>query len=563
MQIYTKILLGMLAGTVIGLTLGPTSSVLEADVYSLEDASAYTLQIDVDDPSTTVKIPKMVKVKFEILEQREDVFVDKAGKSHTLPAWSKVEFSYSKEMAIRDTGGQLAEAFNKPKQGERLTAWLKLKHIPLEKGEFVTSPSPISGLGETVISWLSPIGKIFMRLIKMVIVPLVFASLLVGVASLGDIRKLGRLGGRTLLVYMVTTAVAITVGLVLAQLVDPGSFMEEADKARLTAQFQSAAGTKVAKAAAAPSTLDNILSIIPANPMESLSTGNMLQVIFFAAIFGIALTMLGAKEAKPVVTFFDKVQLAMIQIIHMVMLIAPFGVAALIAEVVGNSGASVLLALLGYGLTVVAGLLIHGGLIYGGMVKFVAKLSWVDFMKAIRPAQLIAFSTSSSSAALPVSMECAEQNLRVSNPVASFVLPLGSTVNMDGTALYQGVAAMFIAQVFGIDLTIGDQVSIVAAATMASVGAAGVPGAGMITLAMVLTSAGIPTVGIALILGMDRLLDMFRTAVNVTGDLTVTAMMAALEGEDVRPMTASEDQANPNQGFEGRLEHQPEAVEPD
>lgn len=563
MQIYTKILLGMLVGTIIGLTLGPTSSLLEKDVYALDDASGYTLKLSPEAEGGGITLPAKVKVKMQIQEVREASLEDTTGTAQTLPTWARVSFKWSKEMAIRDNGGALAAALGSPKQGQPVEAWLKLKNTPLKEGGFVTAPTPTSGIGITVIEWLSPIGKIFMRLIKMVIVPLVFASLLVGVASLGDIRKLGRLGGRTLLVYMITTALAITVGLLLAQLVEPGSFMDAADKARLTAQFESAAGAKVASAAAAPSTLDNILNIIPANPMGSLSSGNMLQIIFFAALFGVALTLLGAEEAKPVVVFFDKVQLAMIQIIHIVMMMAPYGVAALIAEVVGNSGASVLLALLGYGATVVLGLAIHGGVIYGALVKFVARLPWIDFMRAIRPAQLIAFSTSSSSAALPVSMECAEENLRVSNPIASFVLPLGSTVNMDGTALYQGVAAVFIAQVFGIDLTVGDQLSIVLAATMASVGAAGVPGAGMITLAMVLTSAGIPTVGIALILGMDRLLDMFRTAVNVTGDLTVTAMMATLEGEQVKPMSPEEDRADPKHGFEGRLDHSPEAVKPD
>jgi Na+/H+-dicarboxylate symporter len=280
-------------------------------------------------------------------------------------------------------------------------------------------------------------------------------------------------------------------------------------------------------------------------------------------IFGIALTMLGEGEGKIIITFFDKVQAAMIMIIHMVMSIAPFGVAALVAEVVGQSGPSVLQALLIYGLAVLTGLALHATLIYGGLVRLLAKMPIGTFMRAIRPAQLIAFSTSSSSAALPVSMECAEENLGVSNSTSSFVLPLGSTVNMDGTALYQGVAAIFIAQVFGMDLTLGDELSIVAAATMASVGAAGVPGAGMVTLAMVLTASGIPQVGLALILGMDRLLDMFRTAVNVTGDLAVTAVMAVSEGETLDPMSDDDDQSNPDQGFERRLERAPEAIDPD
>ena len=225
---------------------------------------------------------------------------------------------------------------------------------------------------------------------------------------------------------------------------------------------------------------------------------------------------------------------------------------------------SVLLALLVYALTVIVGLLLHALLVYGGMVRFIAKVNLTKFLRAIRPAQLIAFSTSSSSATLPVSMECAEENLGVSNSVSSFVLPLGSTVNMDGTALYQGVAAMFIAQVFvpgGLGLS--DQLTIVLTATLASVGAAGVPGAGMVTLAMVLTAVGIPEVGIALILGMDRLLDMFRTAVNVTGDLSTTVTMAVLEGESITPLSPDEDFADPNKGFEGRIDHAAKPVEID
>ncbi|MEL6340240.1 MAG: dicarboxylate/amino acid:cation symporter [Myxococcota bacterium] len=229
----------------------------------------------------------------------------------------------------------------------------------------------------------------------------------------------------------------------------------------------------------------------------------------------------------------------------------------------GTSGLSLLGALVAYSAAVLIGLGLHAALVYGGIVTFLARLPLFGFLRAARPAQLIAFSTSSSSAALPVTMECAEENLGVSNSTSSFVLPLGSTVNMDGTALYQGVAAIFIAQVFQIDLTLPQQLGIVATATMASVGAAGVPGAGMVTLAMVLTSAGIPAVGVALILGMDRLLDMFRTMVNVTGDLAVTASMATLEGEQLHVLDAASDEANAGRGFEGRLDREPQPVEPD
>ncbi|HIN85433.1 MAG TPA: dicarboxylate/amino acid:cation symporter, partial [Myxococcales bacterium] len=423
--------------------------------------------------------------------------------------------------------------------------------------------TPISGLGDAIISWTSPIGEIFMRLIKMVIVPLVFSSLLVGVASLGDIRKLNHMGGKTLGLYLITTALAVTIGLFCAHLIEPGKYIAEKDRAALQAKFHDSAGAKVDKAAEAPSAMDNVMDIIPINPVESLSSGNMLQIIFFAILFGVALTLMGVNESQIVVTLFDKVQQAMVLIIHMVMEVAPYGVAALIAEVVGTSGLSVLKALMVYSIVVLIGLFLHATLIYGGIVRFMAKIPFLPFLKAIRPAQLLAFSTSSSSATLPVSMEVAEENLGISNATSSFVLPLGSTVNMDGTALYQGVAAIFIAQVFQMDLTLSAQLGIVLTATMASIGAAGVPGAGMVTLAMVLTATGIPAVGVALILGMDRILDMFRTAVNVTGDLAVTAAMAASEGEAIKLLTPAEDAADPDHGFEGRLEQDEAKVEPE
>ncbi|MCA9561471.1 MAG: dicarboxylate/amino acid:cation symporter, partial [Myxococcales bacterium] len=539
------------------------SSLLEKDLYKVIDGASVGLRLYRNEPDSELKLPRGVPLELRHVETVEGTVTDSTGATHTVPTWVKVRFRLSERLLLRDEGGKLAAQLGNKKLGQSVEAWLPISAEPLTGGGFTLSPMPVSALGDSIVAWAQPIGKLFMRLIKMVIVPLVFASLLVGVASLGDVRKLGRLGGKTLGLYMLTTAVAVTIGLIVAHVFQPGSFIAEADRAALLAQFGSAAEGKSEAAAMAPSAMDNVLAIIPLNPIESLASGNMLQIIFFAVILGVALTMLGEGEGKPVVNFFDRIQNAMIVVIHMVMAIAPYGVAALVAEVVGTSGFSVLKALLVYGLVVVAGLALQATLVYGGLVKVLARMPLIRFMKAIRPAQLIAFSTSSSSAALPVSMECAEENLGVSNSVSSFVLPLGSTVNMDGTALYQGVAAIFIAQVFQMDLTLGDQLSIVLAATMASVGAAGVPGAGMVTLAMVLTAAGIPQVGLALILGMDRLLDMFRTAVNVTGDLAVTSVMAVSEGENLDPLTPEADKADPDRGFEGRLDHDPKPVEPD
>ncbi len=578
MKIYTKILIGMLVGAVVGLTLGPQSPLLEADLYHVHSAEQVTLLADPEDPDSELPLPPEAELRLSKLDVVTTSKVDASGDRHEIPELARVSFRFSRHMALFDDKGpvrgsdrevlrekergDLRALLGAPRTGQRVEAWLVFETIELDGGGFVTTPEPISELGLTIISYLSPIGELFMRLIMMVIVPLVFASLLVGIASLGDIRKLGRLGGKTLGLYLATTATAITIGLVSAHLVNPGGFVGERDRAALQAQFDQDADDQVAAAAEAPSTVENLLQIVPENPVASMTEGDMLQIIFFAVLFGIALTLVKSDRSRQVVGFFDTVQQAMIVIIHMVMAVAPFGVAALIAEVLGSSGFSVLKALVVYGLTVLLGLAILAGGVYGGLVRVIAKVGWIRFMKAARPAQLIGFSTSSSAAALPVTMQCARDNLGVSRPVSSFVLPLGSTVNMDGTALYQGVAAVFIAQVFtGGDLSLGTQISMVLAATMASIGAAGVPGAGMITLAMVLTTAGIPTEGIALILGVDRILDMFRTGVNVTGDLAVTSVMAATEGEKLDPMSSDADQSDPDRGFEGRLDREPSPVD--
>ena len=566
MQIYTKILIGMAVGAVVGLTLGPTSQFLDHDMYQAR--SGVELRLDRVKAASKIDLPRVINASrkevlhdLHILEVVKDKIADGSGKAHEVAAWVKIRGKITERIALSDRSGAFRKATGK-KVGESYEAWLKVEYLTLPD-RLQAKLTPVSALGTAIITWTSPVGDLFMRMLKMVIVPLVFASLLVGVAGLGDIRKLGRMGGRTFLIYLGTTAVAVTIGLLCAHIISPGDFVDTADKAKLLAQFEGSAAGKAGSAAAAPSTIENILAIVPTNPVASLSQGNMLQIIFFAVIFGIALTMLGEGEGRIVVTFFDKVQNAMVVVIHIVMSIAPYGVAALVAKVIGTSGASVLGALLVYALAVLLGLLLHAVIVYGAIVKFMARLRFIDFLKAIRPAQLIAFSTSSSSATLPVSLEVAEENLSVSKATSSFVLPLGSTVNMDGTALYQGVAAVFIAQVFGMDLSVGDQLAIVLAATMASIGAAGVPGAGMVTLAMVLTASGIPEVGLALILGMDRLLDMFRTSVNVTGDLAVTAAIARSEGEALYILSPGEDRADPEHGFEGRLEHDDAPLEPE
>jgi proton glutamate symport protein len=549
MQLYTKILIGMVVGVIVGLCFGPNAALLDHDLYYYSNGKTAPLYLSQDTNQETLKLGD-APLKLRLLKHEEGTLTNAQGQVFKQDmkgiTWAFVELKLKPQQLLGDRGDALKLRLNKHLKvqkiqvGQKIKLWLKIPYTQIENGAIVAQKSPISSWGQWLLGLLEPIGALFMRLLKMVIVPLVFSSLLVGVASLGDVRKLGRLGSRTIGLYIGTTAIAVGLGLLCANLITPGSFMDPEAKAKLLSEFQGAASSKSEAASQAPSMIENLINIIPTNPIGSLAGGEMLQIIFFALMLGVALTMLKEK-GETLVRFFDDLQEAMVVLINLIMKLAPYGVAALVASVIGQSGWSVLKALLVYTVTVLIGLTLHAVLVYGGLVKLIVKVPLREFFKAIRPAQLLAFSTSSSSAALPVSMECAEKNVKMSKEVASFVLPLGSTVNMDGTALYQGVAAVFIAQVFGLDLTIGDQLSIVLAATMASIGAAGVPGAGIVTLALVLTTSGIPQVGLALILGMDRLLDMFRTAVNVTGDLSVATVMAKLEGETL--LTGDEEDA--------------------
>jgi len=378
-------------------------------------------------------------------------------------------------------------------------------------------------------SYLQPVGDIFIRLIRMIVVPLVFSSLLVGTASLGDIRKLGRIGIKTIAYYLCTTAIAITIGLVVANIISPGKNIDETTKTALLNSYREEAVQRIEIAKKKPSITETLVKVVPSNPIESLAEANMLQIIFFALLLGVSITLLPESKVHPLIEFFDSISEAMIKMVHLVMKTAPLGVLALIAVVVGKFGTEILYSLLKYALAVVAGLAIHMLFVYSSAVKFLARMSPSKFFSGIKKAQIIAFSTSSSNATLPVTMECAEENLGVPEEISSFVLPLGATINMDGTALYQGAAAVFIAQVYGLDLTLVDQITIVLMATLASIGAAGVPGIGVITLTMVLETLGLPLEGIALILGVDRILDMLRTTVNITGDASAAVIVSATE----------------------------------
>ena len=393
----------------------------------------------------------------------------------------------------------------------------------------------IGWLRDTLIT-IEPIGTAWIRLITMVVVPLVVASLVVGTASLGDIRKVGRIGGKTMGYYLITTVIAVVIGLVLSNVFQPGSGIDAAVLADLRSTYMEQGSRGVELSASAPSMVELLVDLIPSNPVAAMASGNMLPIIFFTIFFGAALSALPDPQRLPVVGFFDGVNEASMKMIHWIMILAPYAVFTLIAAVIARFGTEVLRGLAMYSFVVILGLVLHLLITYTTALRFLAKVNPLMFIRRIREAQLIAFSTSSSNATLPVTMDTAEHKVGVSKEVSSFVLPLGATVNLDGTALYQAVATMFIAQVLVGGISLSAQFGIVLTATLASIGAAGVPSAGLVILVVVLQQAlagtGVdPAVGIALVLGVDRILDMCRTALNVTGDLTAAAVIARSEGE--------------------------------
>ena len=387
------------------------------------------------------------------------------------------------------------------------------------------------GFSGFVVAYIKPVGSAFIRLISMVVVPLVFSSLLVGTASLKDIRALGRIGAKTIVFYLCTTAIAVSIGLVLANILRPGSSLSPQARQRLA---DGAAGQKdlpVQPAAEKPSIKDLLLDIIPTNPVKAMADSQMLQIIFFAVLTGVCLTLIPPERSGPVLGFFGAVNDVIIQMVHLIMKTAPYAVFALIAAVVADFGLGILAMLIKYCVVVLLGLIAHMLIIYSSALKIFTKMSVSTFFRGFRPAQLVAFCSSSSNATLPVTMECTEKNLGVPQHICSFTLPLGATINMDGTALMQGVAAAFLAQVYGMDLAFSQQLTIVLTATLASIGTAGIPGAGIVMLAIVLNSVGVPLQGIAIILGVDRFLDMCRTVVNVTGDAVCAVVVASTEGQ--------------------------------
>ncbi|NNE47002.1 MAG: dicarboxylate/amino acid:cation symporter [Rhodothermales bacterium] len=401
--------------------------------------------------------------------------------------------------------------------------------------------SAIQGWGQFTSDWIAPFGTIFINLLKLIAVPLILASLITGVASLSDIRKLSRIGGRTIAIYVSTTIVALVIGLTIVNVMQPGKSVPPEMRQKLEETYSGDVEQRAAAAAEAKGRgpLQPIVDMVPENLFNSASSNrNMLQIVFFAIFAGIGLLMVPSEKAEYLIRFFDGLNALVIKMVELIMVTAPVGVFALLADtinsVAGDDPAQIteLLAALGYYcIAVTLGLLIHGLVTYPFLLKMLTPMPLGRFFAAIVPAQLVAFSTSSSGATLPVTMEVTEKNLGVSEEISSFVLPLGATINMDGTALYQAIAAVFIAQTLGMGLDLAAQLTIVLTALLASIGTAAVPSAGIVMLVIILEAVGVPGQGIALILGVDRILDMMRTVVNVTGDATVATVVASYEGQ--------------------------------
>lgn len=398
----------------------------------------------------------------------------------------------------------------------------------------------INGGAQFIANWINPFGTIFVKLLKLIAVPLIIASLVKGISDLKDISKFKNIGLRTIGIYIVTTVIAISIGLLLVNIVQPGNGISEETITKLTDTYANSGGvqSKIAEASKQKSSgpLQFLVDMVPDNALKAMSENkSMLQVIFFTIFLGISMLLIGEKRAKPLKDFFDSLNEVVLKMVDLIMLFAPYAVFALLANVVVSSNdPDLLVALLKYAMTVVGGLLLMIT-IYMIFVSIFTKKNPLWFLKQLSPAQLLAFSTSSSAATLPVTMERVEEHIGVDKEVSSFVLPVGATINMDGTSLYQAVAAVFIAQALGFELSFVDQLMIVLTALLASIGSAAVPGAGMVMLVIVLEAVNFPAdklaIGLALIFAVDRPLDMCRTVVNVTGDATVSALVAKSVGK--------------------------------
>ncbi len=382
---------------------------------------------------------------------------------------------------------------------------------------------------ESPLKFFSPIGSLFLRLLSFLAIPLVISSMIVGISSLGNIKTLSRIGFRTLTFYFVTTSFAVVIGLITVNVIQPGKKISPEAKSQIEFVDQSALQEKMQTKKF--DFFEFLVNIVPSNPFKAMSQGEMLPIIFFAIFTGIGLTFLEQEKSKLIVNFFDGISQIFIRMVKVVLWVAPFGVFALISVAVSEFGVSILSTLGFYMSAVILGLFLHFVLVYSILIWTFAKTNPLVFFKGMREAFLVAFTTSSSAATLPVTFQCVEENLKVPNKIASFVLPLGATINMNGTALYQCVAAVFIAQFYGLDLNFAQMSTILLTSMFSAIGTAPVPGVGIIMLIMVLQSVGIPPQGIGLILGVDRILDMLRTIPNVGGDALVSFIVWKMEKE--------------------------------
>lgn len=466
--------------------------------------------------------------------------------SETVENWQ--EFSYAKHVLSgaegKDSvlksfgaGDQLLiiKYYKSLKDKKDVKAKVKLSDGSEKVFENVTTIEKVKSIGV----WFKFMGDIFVRLLNMIAVPLVLASLIVGAASLTDLRHVAKIGGKTIGFYALTAVIAIGIGLAFANLIQPGNIMDPETKTRLLDTYQDDAKAKIEQNVQM-NIVDFLVNIVPKNPFKAIADGDFLQIVFFSILTGIFLMQIPKDKSEPVINFFSGISEAMIVLVEKIMLIAPYAVFTLIAATVAEFGFSILKTLFWYSLTVVLGLLVLTFIEYPVLLKIFTKIRLRDFFRAQRQVIAVAFSTSSSAATLPVTMDVCEKRLGVPNKIASFVLPLGTTVNMDGTALYQAVATMFIAQVYGFDLNLTQQITIVLTASLAAVGTAPVPGVGLLMLIIVLRSVGVPEEGIALIIGVDRILDMCRTVPNVIADSLACVVIASSEGElgEIKPDAA-------------------------
>jgi len=384
----------------------------------------------------------------------------------------------------------------------------------------------------------TPAGQIFLRMLFMVVVPLVFTTLALGVASLGDLRRLGRVGGKTLGFFVITTGMAVVLGLALANTIRPGLGLDPVIRAGLMEQYATDAASRMETAQTNQFGINTFINIVPRNPVDAAARGDMLGVIFFTLLFGIALTRLPRSVAEPVMKVLDGTARAVIEIIGFAMKIAPFGVAGLIFAVTARFGWEVLRSLSVFVIMVLVGLALHLLVTLGILAKVMGRIKPREFFSKGRYAMITAFSTSSSNATMPTSLRTAEEEFGVPREVAGFVIPLGATMNMNGTALFEGMTVLFLAQVFGVDLSLGSQAIVVIMSIITAIGAAGVPGGSIPLLVMVLIMVGVPGEGIALVLGVDRILDMARTVPNVMGDILTSIVVARSEGLELVPSSA-------------------------